>query len=189
MSQIGTAALAGDDFEFSLRETASSGLLESGLYIFGGGAPAAESGGGLNYVYPLPKGTTIGTGSINFYQESGNLSFLSVNYMGSTYGFGVAPGQTEYIGFQFTGTDNLLHDGWLEVESVAYTDASNPGGLDFLGGAYNSTPDADGGTIDAGETAAVPEPGSLAAVVVGAAALAGVGFKGRRAARLAAQAA
>jgi hypothetical protein len=189
-SQIGTAGFTGADFEFSLRETVSTGLLDTGMYVFGGGAPAAYyASNGVNYVYNLPKGTTLATGSQNFYQIAGNLSFLSVNYGGTTYGLGVAPGQSEYIGFQFTGTDNLLHDGWLELETVAYTSASNPGGLEFLGGAYNTTPDSAGGSITVGQLAAVPEPGTLAALAAGAAALTGVGLKRRRAARLAAQAA
>jgi hypothetical protein len=186
-SQIGTGALAGDNFEFTLRETASTGLLETGMYIFGGGAPAAYyASNGTAYVYPLPKGTTIGTGAVNFYQKAGYLSLLSVNYGGTTYGLGVAPGQQEYIGFQFTAADNLLHDGWLELETVAYTSGASPGGLEFIAGAYNSTPDSMGGTIEAGQSA-VPEPGSLAALVAGAGALTGVGCKRRRAARLAVQ--
>ena len=95
----------------------------------------------------------------------------------------------EYLGFQFLDTDDgLVHDGWLEIENETYTSATNPGGLIFLGGAYNTVADSAGGTILAGQSApaAVPEPGTLSALALGAAGLVGVGLKRRRKAALAA---
>ena len=104
-------------------------------------------------------------------------SYFPVNTIGS-------------LGFQFQGTDGALHDGWIELDNVTYTSAANPGGLIFLAAAYNSVADNAGGTIAAGlrGTNAVPEPGTLAALAAGAAALTGVGLKLRKAARAAKQA-
>jgi hypothetical protein len=99
-----------------------------------------------------------------------------LTYNGTAYAI-MQPNTPYYIGFQFLGADGFQHDGWLEVESDTYASAGSPGGFNFLGGAYNTTPDSQGGTIIVGQ---VPEPGTLGALALGAAMLAGVGLKRRR---------
>ncbi len=162
----------------------------TGIYVATtGGTLGYYSSYGTVYAYPLAKGTLVGTGGPDpTNQHAGYFTLLALNYAGNSYGF-KTENEPMYIGFQFTASDGQLHDGWLELESTTYTSPGNPGGLEFLGGAYNTTPDSQGGTILVGQTAAVPEPGTLAALAAGAAALTGVGLKRRqrqRAATLAA---
>ena len=141
------------------------------------------------YAFSIPKGATIGTAGkyAAFAQTAGQVTFLSLNYNGTDYG-NLPVGTPGYVGFQFTAADGLLHDGWLELETDPYTSAASPGGLTFLGAAYNTTPDAQGGIIAAGDTgtSSVPEPGSLSALAIGAIGLTGVGRGRRRAAASAA---
>ena len=103
---------------------------------------------------------------------------MAFTYGGTSYGF-QTENQIMYIGFKFVAADGFLHDGWLELESDTFQDAGHPGGLHFIAGAYNTTPDSEGGTIMVGQTG-VPEPGTLSMLAVGAAGLVGVGLKRRR---------
>lgn len=159
----------------------------TGIYVNGGkGLVSYYASNATNYAYGLNPGTTVGTGGTyaTFGQKAGYYSILSLTYNGTAYAI-LAPNTPYYIGFQFLAADGLQHNGWLRVESDTYVSAANPGGFKFLGGAYNTTPDNAGGTIVVGQNA-VPEPGTLTALAVGAAMLTGVGLKRRRTARISA---
>ena len=163
----------------------------TGMYILsattgapGGGVVGYYASNATQYAYGLAKGATIGTGATyaTFGQKSGYYSILSLTYKGTAYAI-QKPGTTYYVGFQFTDTlDGLKHDGWVELESDTYASATSPGGLKFIAAAYNNVADASGGTIAVGAvgTNAVPEPGTLSALALGAAVLGGVGLKRRR---------
>ena len=183
----------GAQLEFGYLNSSTYNEFFTGLYGLTTGTKAAAyySAAGTVYSYPLGKGATIGTGgAYAFNQKAGYFTLMSLVVNGTTYGFGASSVNTpEYLGFQFLDTaDGLVHDGWLEIENETYTSAASPGGLIFLGGAYNNVADSAGGTILAGQmgTNAVPEPGTLSALAAGAAALVGVGLKRRRKAALAA---
>ena len=187
---------------FSLQFGYENGTLSNGNTLFytavhggTGGASTANyyyAGNAKFFAYGITKGATIGTGGTyaSFGQSATYFTVLGEVYKGNTAS--IFPiNQVSYLGFQFLGSDNALHDGWVELENETYTSAANPGGLIFLAAAYNSVADtAAGGTIAAGQagTNAVPEPGTLGALAMGAAALAGVGLKRRQAARAARQA-
>ena len=161
----------------------------TGVYGLGGAKAAAYQYSTANsaYAYSAAKGSKIGTGgAYKFNQYAGRFTFLTLYANGSSYNSLQPLNTPTYLGFEFTSTDGLLHDGWLELESETYASASSPGGLIFLGGAYNNVADSAGGTILVGQTAAVPEPGTLSALALGAAGLVGVGLKRRRKAALAA---
>ncbi len=87
--------------------------------------------------------------------------------------------EVTYMGVEFTDPSGVLHNGYLELEVVNNT-PSDPGGLFFLGAAYNSlsanAPDGAGDiTVEA-----LPEPGTISSLALGAAALGGVGLLRRR---------
>ena len=190
------ARATGSDVEFGYFNGATSGggyEFFTGFYGLNGGKSAAYiTSSGSGYAYSLAQGTRIGTGGPNtFGQTAGRFTFMSFTYNGTAYGLNDGsqnPNQIEYVGFQFKAADGLIHDGWVELESETYASTS-PGGLIFLGAAYNTVPDASGGYINSGLLTggtAVPEPGTLAALAMGAAGLAGVGLKRRRKTALAA---
>ena len=187
-----TSATTGADLvNFGYYNNSSTNEFFTGVYILsatsgvpGGGVVGYYASNATQYAYGLAKGTTIGTGATysTFGQKAGYYSILSLTYKGTAYAI-QKPGTTYYIGFQFTDTaDGLLHDGWLELESDTYTSAANPGGLKFIASAFNNVADSAGGTIAIGAvgTNAIPEPGTLSALALGAAALGGVGLKRRR---------
>lgn len=166
---------SGSDLEFLYENTVLSGggsLFETDIKGLNGGSAAAYlfSSANIAYAYNIPFGAKIGTGgNYAFGQSTKYLTFMTLNYHGDTYNSQLPENGNYFVGFQFKASDGLLHDGWVELDSETYTDAANPGGLLFLGLAYNTTPDSQGGTILAGQTAAVPEPGTLAALALGAA--------------------
>ena len=161
----------------------------TGIYVNGGtGLVSYYASNATNYAYGLALGKTLGTGGnyATFGQKAGYYSILALTYNGTAYAI-MQQNTPYYLGFQFLAADGLQHNGWMQVESDAYVSAANPGGFRFLGGAYNTTPNGTAaGLIAVGQTAAVPEPGTLAALAMGASALVGVGLKRRRAARAAA---
>ncbi len=168
-----------NDIEFGYFQSASSpNEFFAGVYLLNGGKAAGYlSPYGTVYTYPLATGSTVGTGSIGFNQYAGRFSFMVLQYNGATYGFaGSTPNTQLNLGFQFTENGNLLN-GYVTFEADPYVSATNPGGLIFTKGAYQSTV---GTSITVGATAAVPEPGTLSALAIGAAGLVGVGLKRRR---------
>ncbi len=136
---------------------------------------SSSTGSNQAYAFALGSGTTVGSSS-SFYQKTGYFTHLVTNYAGKNYGFtsylGKA-GTPEFVGFKFLTTGGQTDYGYIELETDAYVSAANPGGIKFIRLAYETT----GASI---VTNAVPEPGSLAALAVGAAACVGVGLKRRR---------
>ncbi len=121
----------------------------------------------VNYANALMMGTNIGPSST--FQTSSQV-VLGSNYGGTLYGgfaTQVPPGTNAYAGFQFSAADGL-HYGWLFLNV-------NAGVIDFTGAAYESTP---GVAIAAG---AIPEPGTMAMLALGAVGVLGATIKRRRA--------
>ncbi len=165
-----------NDIEFGFYQNASNpNEFFAGVYLLNGGAAAGYlTTYSTVYTYPLAKGSKVGTDATVFNQYAGRFSFLVLTYNGTTYGFNASqPNTLLNLGFQFTENGNLLN-GYVSFEADPYVSASNPGGLLFHGGAYESTPGVD---ITVG---AVPEPNTLSALAIGALGLAGVGLRRRR---------
>ena len=181
-----TSATTGADLiNFGYYNNSSTNEFFTGMYVLNGtGVVGYYASNATQYAYGLAKGATIGTGATyaTFGQKAGYYSILSLTYKGTAYAI-QKPGTTYYVGFQFADSkDGLLHDGWVELESDTFTSTANPGGLKFIAAAYNDVSDAAGGTIAIGAvgTNAIPEPGTLSALALGAAALGGIGLKRRR---------
>ena len=180
---------AASDIEFGYLNSSTYNESFTGIYaLHGGSTNAYYASNGTHYAYAVPKGDTIGTGgAYGFSQSTTSFTIMSLTYAGTAYAI-QKPNDIDYVGFQFKAADGLLHDGWIELESVS-TDggATIGGGLKFIAAAYNSVADSAGGTILAGQTGtnAVPEPGTLSALALGAAGLVGVGLKRRQATRAA----
>ncbi len=133
------------------------------------------------YAFSLKTSYVIG-GDSSFYQTAGYLGHIVTNYKGKNYGFTAYLGQAgvaETIGFRFTAGTDQIDYGYLQLETDPYVSATNPGGIRFISLAYENTGAAI--TVPA-IPAAVPEPGSLAALALGAASCVGLGLKRRRAA-------
>ena len=170
-----------NDIEFGYFQSASNpNEFFAGVYLLNGGAAAGYlTPYSTVYTYPLATGSKVGADAgITFNQYAGRFSFMVLAYNGTTYGFTASqPNTVLNLGFQFTENGNLLN-GYVSFEADPYVSASQPGGLLFHGGAYESTVGTD---ITVGAQATnVPEPGTLSALAVGAAGLAGVGFRRRR---------
>ncbi len=135
--------------------------------------PLAAGSGVVGYAGPfipyanaLTAGTMIGAGSAF---QTGAQVTLGSNYGGTFYGgfaAAVPPGTNAYAGFRFNAADGV-HYGWIFLNV-------NAGIIDFTGAAYESTP---GMAIAAG---AIPEPGSMALLALGAAGVLGAVVKRRR---------
>lgn len=179
-----TASTASADLEFGYLNSSTYNESFTGVYALHGGSTLAYyASNGTHYAYGLAKGTVIGAGGpYGFSQSTTSFTIMSLTYAGTAYAI-QKPNTPEYLGFEFTAADGAIHNGWLELESVSNDGTDIDGGLQFIAGAYNTTA---GATITAGQTAsAVPEPGTLSALALGAAGLVGVGFKRRKAARAA----
>lgn len=188
-----TVDLNGDgqrDLYFRYRNLTEPGgsLLLS--YFYGGistaqGAAVGSQISGQAYAFSLSAGYVIGGGS-SFYQATGYLGHIVTNYNGTDYGFTNYLGRAgvpETIGFKFLTTGGQTDYGYIRLETDPYVSAANPGGIKFLSLAYENT----GASITVPTFAAVPEPGSLAALAMGAAGCVGIGLKRRHAAKAAAQ--
>jgi hypothetical protein len=136
----------------------------------------------IRYAFALAPGFLIGPANTDF-------STSAQVTLGSRYSYGsagifnyggfaagpnangaVAPGTFAFAGFRFTATDGT-HFGWIKL---AVTD----GVIDFVNAAYESTPDT---AIMAGDIGAIPEPGTMALLALGAAGILGTTIKRRRA--------
>lgn len=140
------------------------------------------AGAFVRYGTALTLGSTIGPAQTTF-------STATQVTLGSRYSYGaagvynyggfasgpnattgaVAPGTNAYAGFRFNAADGT-HYGWVLLNV-------NTGLIDFTSAAYQSTPAT---AITAGATA-VPEPGTMAALALGAVAVGGSIIKRRRA--------
>lgn len=162
--------------------TGPGGLPVTQSFFYGGttasaGAAVGYGISGQAYAFSLKAGYQVGAGS-SFYQVAGYLAHIVTNYKGNNYGFTAylsQAGVPENIGFEFTTSTGQVDYGYLTLETDPYVSAASPGGVKFLGLAYDNA----GTTVT---VPAVPEPGTLAALAVGAATFAGVGLKRRRAA-------
>lgn len=181
---------AASDIEFGYLNSTTYNESFTGVYALNGGSTLAYyASNGTHYAYGLPKGAIIGTGGLyGFSQSTTSFTIMSLTYNGTAYAI-QKPNYLEYVGFEFKAADGLIHDGWIELESVSNDGTDIDGGLKFIAAAYNTVPAASGGYINAGQLtggSAVPEPGTLSALALGAAGLVGVGLKRRRRAALAA---
>ena len=156
----------GQSFGVAHQRTSSGvyGIAKFG--IFGGGVFNGFSAGGFPYVAKLGFGANIAGGP-----------FAAANVGTLAFGPGFAnsqwttPGQG-YVGFKFTDTAGTEY-GWASL-----TMAGVPGNVFTLNSyAYTTA----GEIITAGQTSAVPEPGSLALLAMGGAGL--LAWRQRRAAK------
>ena len=130
----------------------------------------------IRYAFALQPGATIdGTGDFNLGGQACLGSKYSYGSFGQYYygGFAaggpngsVPPGTFAYAGFRFDAADGT-HFGWIRLSVSA-------GLLDFDSAAYETTP---GMAIAAG---AVPEPGTMSLLALGAAGVIGAVIKRRR---------
>ena len=182
------------DVDIAYRNVSLQGgpALFSFIYVAGASSTGAVVGnyiaspGQANsaYAYSLPSGYRVGSSS-NFYQANGYFSHLVTNYKGTNYGFTAHPGQAgvaENVGFRFSDGTGQLDYGYLQLETDPYVSAADPGGIKFLGLAYDDS----GAPIIIPNLPAVPEPSSLAALALGPAGGAIISLKRRRAAAKAA---
>jgi PEP-CTERM motif-containing protein len=123
------------------------------------------------YAYELGAGDAI-PGANNFGQHPTNLTHIVTYVNGNTYGLWQM-GDRGFVGFRFTDLNGQVDYGYIELETDAFADAKNPGGLQFFRIAYEDS----GKPIAAG---AVPEPSSLAALAFGGAGLAAAALRRRK---------
>lgn len=167
------------DFTFNYRypnTAAGNGVIwQANMNPFAGSAATngiiSYAGAFVRYGTPLTLGTSIGTG--------GAFSVTTQVTLGSRYltggvpryygGFanGVAPGTQRYAGFRFVDNVGATHYGWILLSVSA-------GSIDFVSAAYQATANT---AILAG---AVPEPGTMAALALGAVGVLGAVVRRRR---------
>ncbi len=133
----------------------TSSIVYTGRLEFG--APVAEGNGNT---------FTRGFGTTS------NQLVIGSRYSGTPYGQFQPPNSTGYLGFKFAVGTNT-YNGWIQVKTAQGY------GLSFVDAAYNDTPN---GAINAGQTA-VPEPGTIASLAFGSAALAGATWRRKKAAQ------
>ena len=199
MGQTDSSGTSADDFQFAYFISHGADPL-SQAYVTGYN-PSSVVASALVYVptaqqsYLYADALSLGAkipGNLQFNNQAGSPGTIYLTSVASdgtvvTPGNYQQPNTIEYLGFQFLDSnDSKLHNGWIELESVTYPNG-DLSGVNFLGAAYNSVP-ADAlygaGDITAGE---VPEPGTISSLMLGAAALVGVGLMRRRRAGLASE--
>lgn len=157
------------DFGFQNRYPNSGSQVNWQLNFYpvpAGNAVVGYVGPFINYANSLSFGTLIGPAST--FQTSSQVC-LGSNYGGTLYGgfaAAIPPGTNAYAGFRFNAADGV-HYGWVFLNV-------NAGIIDFTGAAYESTA---GVAITAG---AVPEPGTMAMLALGAVGVLGAVAKRRR---------
>jgi PEP-CTERM motif len=138
---------------------------------------------------PLAFGTDIGASmnsTYSFYGTSTGAGILQKVYgdPSTTAQKGPWPtdGSSAYLGFEFDGTDSMLHYGWVQVSACVpdkNTPCTDPAAtLTVDSYAYQSTPNTD---IFAGQTSSTPEPSTLTLFALGAAGLAAFRLRKRAA--------
>jgi hypothetical protein len=148
--------------------SAGSGIALFFMYGVNAGSVAGFAANGFQYASRLAAGVNL-NGFANFVPGQGTMGYLG-GYANSQW---LSPG-TAFIGFRFDGGSGLQY-GWARIT----TDGAPGNTFTLVDFAW-----ADLGTqIAAGQTA-IPEPGSLALLAVGAAGL--VAWRRKRAAKLAA---
>lgn len=144
------------DLEFNFRGTPISPTYEWQANVFtpGGSAVSGYAGLFLDYGTRLGAGDSVASSGLISDALGGNVA-LGSDYSGLAYGgWGASTGSvTGFLGFQLANGNY----GWLEL-------TAGPTGIQFLGAAYDNS----GADIAAG---AVPTPGSLGALAIGAAAM------------------
>jgi hypothetical protein len=171
--------VSGDNFKFEIY---------TGYYFFTAAKPLGlKDGVAVNYPggfydSAVGFGAKVGSDTYSFTKGPGNSSG-ALTVLAQSYGTPFQQSNTNQIlGFQFADGSGNIHNGYLELDSETPT-LTNPGGLFFIGGAYNSKIDGTPG----GDIFTVPEPSTLSALVLGAAALGGLGLARRRRTALAAR--
>lgn len=168
-----------NDFTFGYRypntATGSGVIWQANMNPFTGSAATngviGYTGPFIRYGSALAAGFSIGTG--------GAFSTVTQVALGSRYlsggvptyygGFAasIAPGTLAYAGFRFNDSGGQVHYGWILL-------SVGPGSIDFVSAAYQSTSNT---AILAG---AVPEPGTMAALAIGAVGVVGAVVRRRR---------
>jgi hypothetical protein len=156
-----------NDLEFGFFQSPSApNEFFTGIYVLDGTAVAYPYA-----TYRLSPGDTVGPASY-FFQNPGFFTFIALRYNGNYYYQFAPPDQRGFVGFSFLGADSLTHYGYIELQSDPFQSAGSPGGLRFFGGSYETTANT--------AIVIVPEPGSLAFLAFGAAALVGFGVARRK---------
>lgn len=134
----------------------------------------------IRYAFALGMGANIGPGGPFFtgpstqvvlgsrYRSGGVPSYYGGFAAGPNANGAVPPGTVAYVGFRFNAADGT-HYGWIQL-------SVGPGSIDFISAAYESTANT---AIAAG---AIPEPGTLGLLALGAAGVLGAVVKRRRSA-------
>lgn len=118
------------------------------------------TGAVIGPVVPAPASAWENTAQVclgSFYRSGSTVTGYGGFVNGSVASSSVVRG---FVGFRFSVAGNTRY-GWLDVEVRGSGTAANSGGIFFFGAAYEDS----GATIPAG---AVPAPGSLAALALGA---------------------
>ena len=155
-----------DDFQFNFRQPQVSGGLDwQGNLFPQTGFSFAQAGPPFLYIHRFSAGDTIGPtpplGEI--FSPPLQQGIFASNFNSAPYGQFYAPNSRGFLGFQFTNSQGTFF-GYLELQITRASGVGDPG-FQFFSAAYDDTP---GTPIVAG---AVPEPGTLAMLALGAAAV------------------
>ena len=179
------------DFTFNYRypntATGSGVIWQANMNPFAGSQATngliSYAGPYLRYAFARTLGSNVGPGEAfstvtqvtlgSRYRSGGVPSyyggFAASNRTPGTIANGaVAPGTLAYVGFRFNAVDGT-HYGWIQLSVGA-------GSINFVSAAYQATPNT---PIAAG---AIPEPGTLGLLALGAVGVVGAAIKRRRAA-------
>lgn len=180
-----------NDFTFSYRynnvATGSGVIWQANMSPFAGSAATngliSYAGPFVQYAFARTLGSNVGAGEAfstttsvtlgSRYRSGGVPSYYggfaaNGRTPGTIANGAVAPGTLAYVGFRFNDFDGT-HYGWILL-------SVGPGSIDFVSAAYQSMPNT---PIAAG---AIPEPGTLGLLALGAVGVVGAAIKRRRAA-------
>jgi hypothetical protein len=128
---------------------------------------ALQPGAMISSASPFNTGAGAQTVLGSQYRSGGVPSYYGGFAAGPNANGAVAPGTQAFVGFRFNAADGT-HYGWIRL-------SVGPGSIDFVSAAWDNTPNA---AIAAG---AVPEPGTMALLALGAVGVVGAAIKRRRA--------